>query len=124
PVPGVTSAAVSAVTPVSGSTWNNVIEIPGAPAAPERERMTNINLLSSSWFTTMGTRVIAGRDFADGDVAAAPQVAIVNEAFARKYFAGQNPIGRRVVQTGSPTRAAIDREVVGYVEAAVSRALR
>ena len=123
-VPGVTTAAVSAVTPVSGSTWNNVIEIPGAPAAPERERMTNINLLSSSWFTTMGTRVIAGRDFADGDVAAAPQVAIVNEAFARKYFAGRNPIGRRVVQPGSPTRAAIDREIVGYVEDAVYRALR
>ena len=122
--PASTSAAVSAVTPVSGSTWNNVIEIPGAPAAPERERMTNINLLSSSWFTTMGTRVIAGRDFTDRDVAGAPPVAIVNEAFARKYFDGQNPIGRRVVQPGSPTRAAIDREIVGYVEDAVYRALR
>ena len=38
-VPGVTSAALSAVTPVSGSTWNNVVEIPGAPARPERERI-------------------------------------------------------------------------------------
>jgi len=37
-VPGVSTAAISAVTPVSGSTWNNVIEIPGAPAAPDRER--------------------------------------------------------------------------------------
>jgi putative ABC transport system permease protein len=62
-VPGVTSAALSRVTPVSGSTWNNVVEIPGAAARPERERLTNINLLSSSWFKTMGTRLIAGRDF-------------------------------------------------------------
>lgn len=123
-VPGVTSAALSAVTPVSGSTWNNVVEIPGAPARPERERMTNINLLSSSWFTTMRTRLIAGRDFTDRDVTGSASVAIVNEAFARKFFDGQNPLGRRVVQPGSPTRPAIDREIVGYVEDAVYRALR
>jgi predicted permease len=123
-VPGVTTAAVSAVTPVSGSTWNNVIEIPGAPAAPDRERMTNINLVSPSWFQTMGTRVIAGRDFTDRDVGGSAPVAIVNEAFARKYFAGRNPLGRRVLQPGSPTRAPIDREIVGYVEDAVYRALR
>ena len=123
-VPGVTSAAVSAVTPVSGSTWNHVIEIPGAPAAPERERMTNINLVSPTWFSTMGTRLIAGRDFNDRDVAGGAPVAIVNEAFARKYFAGQNPIGRRVLQQGSPTRQAIDREIVGYLEDAVYRSLR
>jgi putative ABC transport system permease protein len=123
-VPGVTSAALSAVTPVSGSTWNNVVEIPGAPARPERERMTNINLLSSSWFTTMGTRLMAGRDFTDRDATGSAPVAIVNEAFARKFFDGQNPLGRRVVQPGSPTRPAIDREIVGYVEDAVYRALR
>jgi putative ABC transport system permease protein len=123
-VPGVTSAALSAVTPVSGSTWNNVVEIPGAPARPERERMTNINLLSSSWFTTMGTRLMAGRDFTDRDATGSAPVAIVNEAFARKFFDGQNPLGRRVVQPGSPTRPAIDREIVGYVADAVYRALR
>ena len=123
-VPGVAQAAVSAVTPVSGSTWNNVIEIPGAPASPERERMTNINLLSPSWFAAMGTLVIAGRDFTERDLAGSPPVAIVNEAFARKYFDGRNPIGRHVIQPGSPTRPAIDREIVGYVEDAVYRALR
>jgi putative ABC transport system permease protein len=123
-VPGVTSAALSVVTPVSGSTWNNVVEIPGAPARPERERLTNINLLSSSWFQTMGTRLIAGRDFTNHDVTGSASVAIVNHAFARKFFDGQNPLGRHVVQPGSPTRPAIDREIVGYVEDAVYRALR
>jgi putative ABC transport system permease protein len=123
-VPGVTSAALSVVTPVSGSTWNNVVEIPGVPARPERERSTNINLLSSSWFTTMGTRLVAGRDFTDRDVTGSAPVAIVNEAFARKFFDGQNPLGRHILQPGSPTRPAIDREIVGYVEDAVYRALR
>jgi predicted permease len=123
-VPGVTSAAVSVVTPVSGSTWIDVVEIPGAPARPERERSTNINLLSASWFTTMGTRLIAGRDFTDRDVTGSASVAIVNEAFARKFFDGQNPLGRHIVQPGSPTQPAIDGEIVGYVEDAVYRALR
>jgi ABC-type antimicrobial peptide transport system permease subunit len=51
-------------------------------------------------------------------------VAIVNEAFARKYFAGQNPIGRRIIQRSGPSREPIEREVVGYVEDAVYRSLR
>jgi predicted permease len=123
-VPGVASAALSAVTPVSGGTWNNVVEIPGAPARSERERLTNINLLSPAWFTTMGTPLIAGRDFTDRDVTGSAAVAIVNQAFARKFFDGGNPLGRRVVQPGSPTRPAIDREIVGYVQDAVYRALR
>ena len=123
-VPGVASAAVSAMTPVSGGVWNHVIEIPGAPAAPDRERMTNINLVSAGWFSTMGTRMIAGRDFTDRDVKGSAAVAIVNEAFARKYFAGENPLGRRVSQPGSPTRPAVVREIVGYVEDAVYRSLR
>ncbi|MGB2715214.1 MAG: ABC transporter permease [Vicinamibacterales bacterium] len=123
-VPGVTDAAVSAVTPVSGSTWNNVIEIPGAPSSPERERMTNINVLTPTWFRTMGTRLLAGRDFTDRDLAASPAVAIVNEAFARKYFGGENPIGRRVILRSGPSREPISRDIVGYAEDAVYRSLR
>jgi putative ABC transport system permease protein len=123
-VPGVTSAALSVVTPVSGSTWSNVVEIPGAPSRPERERSTHINILSSSWFTTMGTRLIAGRDFTDRDATGSAPVAIVNQAFARKFFDGQDPLGRHIVEPGSPTRPAIEREIVGYVEDAVYRALR
>jgi predicted permease len=123
-VPGVTSAAVSAVTPVSGSTWNNAVEIPGAAPKPDRERMTNINLVSPTWFETMGTRMLAGRDFSARDVAGGTSVAIVNEAFARKFFDGQNPIGRHVYQQSGPSRVRIDREIVGYVEDAVYRALR
>jgi predicted permease len=123
-VPGVATAAVSAVSPVSGSTWNNVIEIPGAPPAPDRERMTNINVLTPAWFQTMGTRLLAGRDFTDRDAAGAPRVAIVNEAFARKYFGSENPIGRRIIMRSGPSREPMEREVVGYVEDAVYRSLR
>jgi putative ABC transport system permease protein len=125
--PGVASAAVSVVTPVSGSTWNNRIEFPDGGAAaslPERERSTYINLLSENWFRTYGTPLVAGRDFGSSDTRDAPPVAIVNEAFARKFNGGRNPIGLRIRQPGFADRPTIDREVVGYVRDAVYRSLR
>ncbi|MCA1560326.1 MAG: ABC transporter permease [Acidobacteria bacterium] len=123
-VRGVSSAALSAVTPVSGSTWNNRIELPDGPELPERERITFINLLSSRWFATYGTPLIAGRDFAETDTAAAPPVAIVNETFAKKFANGRSPLGMRVRQPGFGPRPTIDRQVVGYVKDAVYRSLR
>lgn len=84
-VPGVASAALSAVTPISGSTWGNRIELPDGPPLPESERVTYINLISADWFRTYGTPLIAGRDISSTDTAGAPPVAIVNETFARRF---------------------------------------
>ena len=97
---GVSTAGLSAVTPISGNTWNNRIELPDGPELPERERVTFINLLSANWFKTYGIPLIAGRDFASTDSSTAAPVAIVNETFARKFAYGKNPIGMRVRQPG------------------------
>jgi putative ABC transport system permease protein len=123
-VPGVASAAISAVTPVSGSTWNNRIELPEGPDLPEKERITYINLISADWFRTYGTPMLAGRDFTSADTRGAHPVAIVNETFARKFTFGKNPLGRRIRQPGFGGRPTIDREIVGYVKDAVYRSLR
>ena len=123
-VPGVASAAASAVTPVSGSTWTNEVEVEGAPPMSERERGVYVNLISPAWFQTFGTSLIAGRDFTAGDRAGSPNVIIVNEAFARKFTNGANPLGRRVREPGFRGRPAVDREIVGYVKDAVYRSLR
>jgi putative ABC transport system permease protein len=123
-VPGVASAALSAVTPVSGSTWNRGIELPDGPSLPEKERVTFINLISADWFRTYGTPMLAGRDFTSHDTMGAPPVAIVNETFARKFAYGKNPVGTRVRQPGFQSRPTIDREIVGYVKDAVYRSLR
>ena len=122
--PGVGSAALSVVTPVSGSSWNNLFEFPGRPELPERERIANMNLVSPDFFQTMQTRIIAGRDFSDADRVGGPRVMIVNESFARKYFDGQNPVGRIVVQSGFGRRPSESYEVIGYVQDAVYRSLR
>ena len=66
------------------------------PAMHANERRGVLfNGVSPDYFRTMGTPLLAGRDIADTDRAGAPEVIIVNEAFAKKYFNGENPIGRR-----------------------------
>jgi predicted permease len=122
--PGVGSAAISAVTPISGSTWNNRIELPDGPDLPENERLTFINLISADWFRTYATPLLAGRDFSSADAAGSKPVAIVNETFARKFNYGRNPIGIRVRQPGYGSRPSIEREIVGYVRDAAYRSLR
>ena len=125
-VPGVASAAASAVTPVSGSTWQYAIErVDDRPIANTYEdRGVFVNLVSPGWFQTFGTQFLGGRDFNNRDTKTAPHVVIVNEAFARKFTNGSNPIGHHVRQPDYPDRPAFDQEIVGYVQDAVYRSLR
>ena len=59
-------------------------------------RSAFFNAVSDGYFATLGTRLLAGRDFDVHDVAGAPPVAVINEAMARKFFRGANPVGRRI----------------------------
>jgi putative ABC transport system permease protein len=82
-VPGGASAAASAVTPVSGSTWQFAIERIDDRVLPDNDRGVYVNLISPGWFQTFGTGMLGGRDFTGRDTKAAQHVVIVNEAFAR-----------------------------------------
>jgi predicted permease len=90
--PGVLSVAQVFITPVSGSGWNNTIGPDGSTAAASGKE-SFFNRVSPGYLKTMGTRLIAGRDFDDRDTLSSPKVAIVNEVFARKFFGGANPVG-------------------------------
>jgi predicted permease len=57
-------------------------------------------VVGSEFFTTLGVPVLQGRDFADSDTASSPNVAIINEEFANRFFAGQNPLGHHIGPTG------------------------
>jgi predicted permease len=123
-VPGVAAAAASFVTPVSGMTWNLRIRVPGYEAA-ERERSSLFNGVTPDYFRALATPILAGRDFTDADTAGRPDVAIVNEAFAGKYFSGQNPVGKTFVIEGfGGTRKDRQLEIVGLVADAKYRSLR
>jgi putative ABC transport system permease protein len=90
---GILSAAQVWFTPISGSGWNNDVG-PDGTAASGSGKESFFNRVGPNYFHTMGTPVIAGRDFNDRDTLSSPKVAIVNEMFARKFFAGANPVGR------------------------------
>ncbi len=123
-VSGVDVVAIAAVTPVSGGSWQFDVDVPGAPPTNERDRVAYVNLISPDFFKAMSTRMIAGRDFAASDASGAPEVAIVNEAFAKKFFGGQTPVGRTIRRPGRPNRPETIHEIVGYVQDAVYRSLR
>ena len=122
-VPGIEAAATSFVTPVSGSTWNLEINVPGY-AANERKGVL-FNGVSPNFFRSMGTPLLAGRDIAESDRRNAPNVIIVNEAFARTYYGGENPVGKTFTIVGFneafPTRVM---EIVGMVASAKYQRLR
>lgn len=103
-VPGVAQAAASTDTPLSRASQ--------APVLLKAERVRNA--VGPGWFGTYGTRLLAGRDFRDQDSASAPPVAIVNQAFARKFFPDKNPLGSSIEA----------RTIVGIVDDAVFATVR
>jgi predicted permease len=122
-LPGVERAALSFVTPVSGHNWGNRLEVSGEIALTETERSARRNQVSPEFFETYGQRLVAGRNFTDGDRDGAPPVAIVNGAFARTFLNGASPIGHTVRRF--PARRDEPRlEIVGVAGDAVYRGLR
>ena len=110
-----------------GGAWSNSLTI----QAGERyitDREVQMNAVSPGFFATLGTRIVAGRDFNEHDsLDVAPvnqplpvsksgqRAVIVNQAFVKRYFGGRNPLGARVAM-GSAPDAKPDSEIVGVVE--------
>ena len=123
-LPGVGEAAASVVTPVSNSTWNNRVRVSGAVELPDRQRQSLFNYVTPGFFATYGTPLEAGRGFTDRDTKTSAPVAIVNEAFARRFFNGASPLGHTVTTDGVASRPNPAMEIVGVAADAVYRTLR
>jgi predicted permease len=96
-VPGVRSLSVSQMRLLTGGGWftNNMVAVGDGPMLPEdRRHRVWRNATMPGWFETMGIPLRSGRDFNDRDGVGSPPVAIVNEAFVRRYLSGQRPIGQ------------------------------
>ncbi len=117
--PGVRSASASATRLLTGGGWfsNNRVAVGDGPLLPEdnRKRVWR-NATTPGWFETMGIALLSGRDFNDRDRVGSPPVAVVNEAFARRYLPGQQPIGQ-TLRVDSDTGPRY--EIVGVVADAV-----
>jgi putative ABC transport system permease protein len=80
--------------------------------------------VTPGWFATYGTRLIAGRDIDARDTATAPHVALVNEAFVRRFFPGRNAVGGTIEYPSGTSQHTPPSLIVGVVEDAVYRNLR
>ena len=94
-LPNVQSASLAAYSPLSGNNWGEMIAIEGRgdPTATQAESVS-WDRVSRQYFSTVGQRIVRGRDFAESDSSASRPVAIVNESFVRKYFPNEDPIGK------------------------------
>jgi putative ABC transport system permease protein len=121
-IPGVEATASASIVQISGSGWNDSIEILGQHT---QERMVPwFDRVSPGYFRTMGTSLLAGRDFDDRDTPSAPEVAIVNQEFSRKFLGRGNPIGRSfrvLVGPGEPQHVC---QIVGLVKNSKYQSLR
>jgi predicted permease len=121
--PGAAGAVASFMTPVSGSGWNTMLELPaGVPEPVGRDRYPWINAVTPGFFGLYGMRLVAGRDFDANDRVGAPAVVVVNETFARRFLKPGNPLGQLVREKSNPTFT--EYQVVGVVEDTIYNSLR
>jgi putative ABC transport system permease protein len=99
-LPGVESAGITAITPLAGATESTTIRLPDHPSQdPKAPAFSNYTMVSPGYFAAAGTPLLRGRDFLDSDTADSLPVAIISSAMAKKYWPGEDAIGKQVAPT-------------------------
>jgi len=111
-IPGATGVTASMVPILSGSNWGSNVSVQGFEAGPDTDTNARFNNVGPGYFRTLGIRLMAGREFDERDAAGAPKVAVVNEAFTRKFGLGRDAVGKRMKQGSG---GELDLEIVGVV---------
>ncbi|HEY6329226.1 MAG TPA: ABC transporter permease [Blastocatellia bacterium] len=112
-VPAISGAASTEITPISGMGNNAAAWMDGKE--PGRDHEVYTSAVSDGYFGTLGMPLLAGRDFNKSDAMSSARVAVVNEAFAREFTSGANPVGQRFWLEATPTDPATIYEIVGLV---------
>jgi predicted permease len=94
-LPGVQSAALTSVAPMTGETWVDNLFRPDHPVPAGKEPMINVRWINPDYLPTMRSPLVAGRNFTAAD-RANPYVALISERTAREGFPGENPVGRTI----------------------------
>ena len=125
-LPGVQSVGLASMRILENNEWDSSMSVEGYnPDKPDDRAQPYMNQVSPNYFATLGVPIVAGRDFTMADNHEVkhgpdaddfvPTVVMINETFAKKYFAGRNPLGRHLgfgTDPGTPT----DMEVIGVVK--------
>lgn len=99
--PGVVSAALARLVPVTPGGMRRVVAIDGYLPQPGEDMELNFNVVGRDFFRTLGIELLRGRGFLESDADGSPAVAVVNETFARRYFGSTDPVGRTFRQGGA-----------------------
>lgn len=114
-VPGVEDAALVTTPPLSGMGVSSSFEIVGHAQDPKVDLQTDVTAASGDYTRVLDTPILRGRMIADSDVASTPFVAVVNEAFVKKYFAGEEPLGKQIDLGGKDTGMIKPYSIVGVI---------
>jgi putative ABC transport system permease protein len=113
-IPGVRSVSAATYAPLSGDQWGHDIRIQGRPEpGPKDDVFADWTRVTPGFFDTVGARMLAGRALGEDDNGSTRPVAVINEAFAKKFLANQNPIGQHFGP--APVKNAGTYEIVGII---------
>ncbi len=112
-LPGVKSAALTTMLPVSGNGNTNWIRFVGKPYNGEHNEV-NQREVSSEYFKTLQAKLVKGRFFTDDEDASKPPVVVINKALARQYFPGEDPVGKKMGDMELTPKSI--REIIGVVD--------
>jgi predicted permease len=121
-VPGVSGVTAAIIPVLSGSSSGTSVTVEGFATTPDTDINARYNEVGPGFFRTMGTTMLAGREFTETDILGRPKVAIVNEAFARKFNLGNAPVGKMMATGGR--EQPLDMEIVGYIKDAKNSEVR
>ena len=121
-LPGVSGVTAATIPVLAGSSSGTGVTVEGFATTPDTDINARYNEVGPNFFKTMGATLLAGREFSETDVLGRPKVAIVNEAFARKFNLGTNPVGKMMASGGR--EQPLDMQIVGYVKDAKNSEVR
>ncbi len=112
-MPGVTAVTSALVPILSGDNWGTDVRVQGFQSGPDIDSNSRLNKIGAGYFKTMGVPMLAGREFSLSDQAGATRVAIVNEAFAKKFHMGKDVVGKFMGEDGNDS---LNIQIVGLVK--------
>jgi putative ABC transport system permease protein len=112
-VPGVRETAYSCAPPMQGACFGMPMQIANRPTIDRANRQGGFfKVVSPSYFSTLGIRIVRGRALSDRDTRSSPPVLIINERFARRYFRDEDPIGQHIlIQEIVPGKTELGSEI-------------
>jgi putative ABC transport system permease protein len=122
-LPGVVSAGAVTPLPLSGNNAMITFQIEGRPVPKSEEPAADIEAATPGFFRTLNIPLLRGRDFSERDDSKAPGVVVVNEAFVRKYFPNDDPLGKHITPGASNSGKPQVREIIAVVGNVKNRSL-